>query len=331
MTKVSEGQLSTVLLRGIANVSGDMIAAIDTDFNFTFFNDAYSNEYRQLWNVDIEPGTNLLAGMGRWPEERDKARDVWRRALDGDAYTITMEFGPSAAEMRYYALRFAPIRADEAIVGAVHVISDITAQVRAEKHRELLIRELNHRVKNTLAMVQAMARQTFTGDGHRAERERFEARLSNLASAHDMLTNTHWEYTSLDQIVTTTLAGTGVGADRFTTQGEQGVILGPEQAVSMSMALHELATNAVKFGALSEDNGKVSIVWALKDEGTAFELTWQEEGGPRVREPSHKGFGMTMIQRALASELQGDVDVAFPPEGLRCHVSAPLASGARSS
>ncbi|WP_205967407.1 PAS domain-containing protein [Aquisalinus luteolus] len=145
--------MSAVILRGIANVSGDMIAAIDSDFHFTFFNDSYRQEYQQLWSLEIQIGTSLLDGMSGWPEERDKARAVWQRALNGEAYTITMEFGPSPAEMRYYALRFAPIRDGETIVGAAHIISDVTAQVRAENHRELLIRELNHRVKNTLAMV----------------------------------------------------------------------------------------------------------------------------------------------------------------------------------
>jgi len=330
MSEASQEQMNAILLRGIANVSGDMIAAIDSDFRFTFFNESYRKEYRQLWELEIQKGTNLLDGMAHWPEEKEKARAVWQRALDGEAYTITMEFGPSEAEMRYYALRFAPILDGDTIAGAAHIISDVTAQVRAENHRELLIRELNHRVKNTLAMVQAMARQTFTGEEHRVERERFEARLSNLASAHDMLSNTHWEYTAVDQVITSTMAGAGVEADRFTAHGENGVILGPEQSVTMSMALHELAINAVKFGALSNETGKISIVWSLKDDGKAFELEWQEQGGPTVNEPGHEGFGMTMVRKALANELQGEVDVTFSPEGLYCRVTAPLASEADS-
>ncbi|NHK27677.1 hypothetical protein FF098_007170 [Parvularcula flava] len=171
-----------------------------------------------------------------------------------------------------------------------------------------------------------MARQTFTGKEHRAERERFEARLSNLASAHDMLSNTHWEYTDIEQVISATMAGAGISSDRVTAQGDKGVILGPEQAVSMSMALHELATNAMKFGALSNDVGTISIVWALKDEGKAFELQWQEQGGPPISEPDYQGFGMTMVRKALANELQGDVVVTFSPAGLGCVVTAPLIS-----
>lgn len=326
MNDRAEDQMSAVLLRGIANVSGDMIAAIDRDFGFTFFNDAYRREYRQLWNIDIETGTDLLAGMAQWPEERAKARDIWQRALDGDAFTVTMEFGPSAAEMRHYTLRFAPIVEGGSIIGAVHAISDITARVRAENHRELLIRELNHRVKNTLAMVQAMARQSFTGSQHAQERDRFEARLSNLASAHDMLTNTHWEYTSLDQVISATMAAAGVDADRVTAHGDHAIILGPEQAVSMSMALHELATNALKYGALSTATGRISITWTVREDDQAYGIVWQESGGPSVTEPDRAGFGTTMVCRALANELQGDVNLVYAPEGVTCRVSGPLSA-----
>ncbi|GGD03737.1 sensor histidine kinase [Aquisalinus flavus] len=332
MKDPAEEQMCAVLLRGIANVSGDMIAAIDTDFGFTFFNEAYRREYAHLWKLDIETGTNLLAGMAQWPEEREKARDVWQRALDGDAYTATMEFGPSAAEMRYYALRFAPIMDGDSITGAVHIISDITAQVRAENHREILIRELNHRVKNTLAMVQVMARQSFRGSQHLQERERFEARLSNLASAHDMLTNTHWEYTSLDQVISSTMAGAGVDTNRVTAEGDHDLILGPEQAVSMSMALHELATNALKYGALSTETGRVSITWTVNgDDDQAYDIVWQEEGGPSVSEPDRAGFGTTMVRKALANDLQGDVELVYAPDGVICRISGPLSALQQSS
>lgn len=317
------------LLESLAQIAPDLIAMEDHEFRYVYFNEAYRREFKKLWGADLEPGMSMLELMAPWPDEQAKAREIWQRALDGEAYSIRMEFGPSQREANYYDLRFNPVYNKEGdIIGAVHVLSDVTAQVRAEKHRELLIRELNHRVKNTLATVQVIARQSFgNGDTNRAQRDTFEARLANLATAHDLLANTHWEYTSLSQVVKKTLDGTGLDMEKVSLTGPQ-IIITSEQAVSLAMALHELAMNALKHGAMSEGKGRVDVTWEKEaGEEPTFKLVWRESGGPAVTSPEKTGFGMVMIRKVLEYELQGDVKVEFNPDGLVCTVTAPVGNG----
>ncbi|MEP9357663.1 PAS domain S-box protein [Sphingomonas sp. KR3-1] len=214
---------------------------------------------------------------------------------------------------------------------ALHAIGrDMTEAKRAEAHLRLLVDELNHRVKNTLAIVQGIAQQSFKDDvPPRQARAAFEGRLAALSEAHNLLTREHWSLVSMRQIIDDALRPHGGDAGRFTLDGPDLTIL-PKTAISLALAIHELATNAVKHGALSRPEGRVAIAWQRVREGGPARLTmrWEEQGGPAVTVPTRRGFGTRMIERGLAAELGGTVKIDFSPKGLICTVDAPLPEGA---
>lgn len=209
----------------------------------------------------------------------------------------------------------------------IRVLQDISARKRAEETRNLLINELNHRVKNTLATVQSIARQTLRNarSPQQAE-EDLESRLLALSRTHDVLTRTSWEHASLSEIVAQAIAPyLNRREDRFHVFGPE-VSLTPQQALSIAMALQELATNAVKYGSLSNETGTVSIEWstAHSEKGLYLHLVWMESHGPPVEPPTHRGFGTRLIERGLAMELEGRVKIDFLPSGIICTADIPL-------
>ncbi len=442
------------LLEGIAQGTADLIAAEDHDFRFLFFNEAYKREFKKLWGQDIEIGTNMVEALAPWPEDQRKKKDIWSRALNGETFNITMEFGPTQAEKHIYDLRFAPVLdAEGRQTGAAHILREVTEQVRlqealqeserrannilqsiadgfitldedwritflnqrgeeilrplgrggredllgqnfwdtfpetrgtifeetyrramrervtasvegfyplldswfdvraypsreglsiyfldiserkkAEKHRELLVNELNHRVKNTLAVVQGLALQTFRrSDVPAAATKAFESRLAALAAAHNLLTRSNWGDTPLADLARETLEATWAQDSRIHLHGPR-VILQPKQAVTLAMALHELCTNAIKYGALATPTGHVDLHWSVSDAPERrLKLVWRESGGPPVEPPPRRGFGSRMVLRAISQEFGGKVTMDFRPEGLVCTVTdAVLGGGPRT-
>jgi PAS domain S-box-containing protein len=204
---------------------------------------------------------------------------------------------------------------------------DITDVKQAQEQQMLLINELNHRVKNTLATVQSVAMQTLRhAETTEQAREDFEARLLALSRAHDVLTRENWEGASLRKVVREAIEPyLRKEEDRFKLEGGP-VWLPPRMALAIAMALQELATNAVKYGALSNETGRVAIEWALDFAGDMpkLRLRWSETGGPPVEAPTRQGFGSRLIQRNLARELDGEVSLDFAPSGLICMVDAPV-------
>lgn len=207
---------------------------------------------------------------------------------------------------------------------------DISDAKRAEEHLLLLIHELNHRVKNTLATVQSIAAQSLRrleGPEASAARSAFEARLLALARVHDVLTRENWDSAELRTVVADAIAPLHAGEgqrSRFVVDGPP-LRLPPRLALSIAMALHELGTNAVKYGALCRENGTVSITWNVDREPQALlRLRWAESGGPIVEPPTRTGFGSRLIERSLARELDGDVQLVFAPEGVTCSIAVPL-------
>ncbi|WP_442880197.1 PAS domain-containing sensor histidine kinase [Aurantimonas sp. A2-1-M11] len=204
---------------------------------------------------------------------------------------------------------------------------EIEQRRRAEEQQQLLINELNHRVKNTLAIVQSLAQQSFKSDvPSDAARANFNARLTALAAAHNLLTQRHWEKALLSEIISSSVGATaGASSAQVSSQGPE-VVVSPQTAVSLAMAVHELSTNAIKYGALSSDRGTVAVTWKISNSEARprLRLEWREDGGPTVTAPTRKGFGTRMIERGLAAELQGQVALEFAPDGLRCVIDAPL-------
>jgi len=200
------------------------------------------------------------------------------------------------------------------------VFRDITDRKKAEEQRDLLLRELEHRVKNTLATVQAIAGQTFR-DVELSARQTFEARLRTLSNAHMALTAENWRSVTLRDLILSTLAPVMVDASQFSAIGPH-LRVQPKSAVALSMAIHELCTNAIKYGALSAAGGRVTIGWEVA--GDRFRLRWQEHGGPAVSVPLRTGFGSLMIERALAAQVDGEVNIEYAEGGVVCSIDAPL-------
>jgi PAS domain S-box-containing protein len=213
------------------------------------------------------------------------------------------------------------------IVGTSKIARDITERKRQQQNRELLINELNHRVENTLATVQSLAMQTLRHAATPAEgRDSFEARLVALSKAHDVLTREHWEGASLNKVVADAIAAYScdIKKSRFQVAGPI-VRLQPKTVLALSMALHELATNAVKYGALSNRTGSVEINWRLiPGDQQRFQLRWAESGGPPVETPRRRGFGSRLIEQGLAQDLAGAARLTFARGGLVCAIDAPL-------
>lgn len=220
----------------------------------------------------------------------------------------------------------------ERMIGVNIDVTDRVRQIedleRAERHMRLLVDELNHRVKNTLATVQSIAFQTLRGTGSpEARAEAFTARLLALSRAHDILTRENWEGAALRDVAEAVLEPyLGGWPPRVVIAGPD-LRLPPRLALSLAMAIHELATNAVKYGSLSTEAGRVSVAWTVEDKDggrTDLDFSWTESDGPPVVPPAGRGFGSRLIERGLVLELDGRAELDFRPSGLVCRVSAPL-------
>jgi PAS domain S-box-containing protein len=216
----------------------------------------------------------------------------------------------------------------------VSIIEDISARKAAEAEQQhyqaqlrLMINELNHRVKNTLATVQSMAAQTIRrGADPVSAYQTFEARLMGLSEVHDVLTRESWHGADLREVAERALRPFGQAAsERFGLDGPA-VRLQPNAALTLALVFHELATNAVKYGALSVDAGRVDLAWTFDDESRRLSLTWAESGGPPVAPPTRKGFGSRLIARGLSGELRGAATMDWRPDGLTCAMQALLPS-----
>ncbi|MGY6156303.1 PAS domain-containing sensor histidine kinase [Paraburkholderia graminis] len=213
------------------------------------------------------------------------------------------------------------------LVGAINMLVDISEQKQAESRQKMLIDELNHRVKNTLATVQSLATQTAR---HAASVEEFvgafESRLLSLARAHELLAKRHWQDAPLETLVREiTSPLTGAMQERAIIAGPA-ITVTPRIALNLTMCINELLTNAAKYGSLGAADGSLAIRWDLRpaEGGNTLDISWLERGGPPVTPPQHRGFGTRLIERCIARDLGGQVELSFQDEGLRCRLAIPL-------
>ncbi|HEY8571564.1 PAS domain-containing sensor histidine kinase [Phenylobacterium sp.] len=284
-----------------------------------------SPEYLQLQGLPPElgeVGTYTDAWLERiHPDDRARvAAGFQEDAARGGSYDREYRIvRPDTGETRWIHNR-GRIDADETgrPVRLLSVQTDVTERKRDEVRQRLLIHELNHRVKNTLASIQSIASQTLRNAGSLEQaREDFESRLLALSRTHDILTRQTWEGADLGEIVAG--AAEPYGAERVRISGPP-AHLPPQTAVSIAMALHELATNAAKYGALSTPGGHVDIAWTF--EAGDLRLVWREVGGPPVAPPTRRGFGARLIERGLARELNGGAAIEYAPTGVVCTIEA---------
>lgn len=306
-------------MRSLLAASDDCIKVISLDGSLTFMSEGGQRvmEISDFNAIRGCPWPDFWAGQGH-----HDAIAAIEAARAGRSARFQGQANTALGNPRWWDVQVSPIiGSDGAPESILSVSRDITELKLAEERQQLIAQELKHRIKNTIAMTQAIANQTLrAGETLEGGREALQERLSAMGRAHDMLTQSAWSRAVLGDLVRQTLATHG-GADRLAASGPE-VELSSRCALAMSLALYELATNALKYGALSLEGGRVAIDWSVKD--GAFGFTWTESGGPPVAAPTRTGFGSRMIERALAGYFSGRAQVDYAPAGLVFRLSAPL-------
>lgn len=263
------------------------------------------------------------------PNDPDWFERIRPQALQGEAPEF---FGAETSAGIHLSISLTPIaepgghRADPDFS---LLMRDVTERVRAERQLQITLQELNHRVKNNLAVVTGIARQTFRSEASAEESARFMARLQSMAKAHDLLVSNNWRSTSMRDMARLTAEESGVAA-QFDLEGPE-VVFAPQSVAMLALALFELMTNAMKYGALSSGEGRVALHWHLDGEGEhrRFRLTWRETGGPPLADETREvGFGSRLVKRLVAAELGGSAQLDFAPSGLIYTLEAPYKGAA---
>jgi PAS domain S-box-containing protein len=304
------------LAQALEHVS-DAYYALDRDWRYVIFNRAAE----QFFGLSRD----LVLGRDMWevfPQGRGGPFEEALRAAMDQGLTRIAETDSVLRPGHRVALTVAPLPD----IGVAVILNDVTERQQADERMRLMVGELNHRVKNSMAVVQAIARQTFAASTSLEQaREDFTSRLVALGQAHDVVTAQEWEGADLRELVGRTLAGQLQGR-RLTAEGPL-IRIPPRMGVNLALGLHELATNAIKHGALSNEHGQVRLTWSC--DGTAgavrLRLRWAESGGPPVIPPRRQGFGTRLLERALATDLGAEVRLRYEPAGLVCDIEAPVA------
>lgn len=314
-------------LRLLADAVPQIIWITDADGQHEFFNRQWSlYTGAPLRATDVPQVTSDFVH----PDDHTVTLKAFEEAQQaGGIFEVEHRIRSKEGEYRWFLVRAEPYRDPRTgeIVRWFGVSIDIHDRRVAQEHQQLLINELNHRVKNTLATVQSVASQTLRNAASTEQaKEALEARLFALSRAHDVLTRENWEGADLYDIVDQAVAPySSRGEDRLHLEGAR-VRIPPRMALALAMALQELATNAVKYGALSNETGAIRIAWNVQqgEGGPRLHLKWEESGGPAVQPPSRRGFGSRLIERSLSQDLDGTAQIVFPATGVVCIVDAPL-------
>jgi len=291
-----------------------------------FYNDAY----RATMGPEMHPNALGAPGRACWDEIWDIIGPQIEHVMAGKGSTWNVDqLVPITRHGRredvWWTYSYGPIDLDGKVGGVLVVCNDVTSEHRAREALDLVNHELQHRVKNTLAVLSAVAAQTFRDTSSKSALEIYQGRLAAFGRAHDLLTASHWIEAPLHEVVRTALAPYRTGEGRFEISGPA-TIVRSRQALSLSLAIHELATNAIKYGALSGPAGRIFITWENTDLDAEphFVFTWQETGGPAVSTPSDTGFGSRLITRVLKDDFNGTVELSYEPAGLRCRLTTPI-------
>jgi PAS domain S-box-containing protein len=312
-------KLSEERYRRIFEQTSDLILTADLDQKITDCNPSAANA------VGLTRSEVIGRGISEFVSAEDFERTtamLGRKLAEGGTTRYDVRVRSSSGEWLFWEINSGLTYGEDGKPVGLHVVGrDISERKRFERQQQMLVGELNHRVKNTLAIVQSLAHQTFEKDERNAGAiASFEARLQALAGAHNLLTSKNWESASMREVVGEALRPFCV-SNRCSIDGPE-LMLPPSTAVALALATHELATNAAKYGALSNESGQVSVHWAVEAERLTF--LWREQGGPIVGPVSRTGFGTRLIKRTLAAELKGSADLNFAATGLVCRVEAPL-------
>lgn len=315
-------RIDAEFMRSVLASSDDCIKVLDLDANLIFMSEGGQRV------MDVSD-FNLIRGCP-WPDFwQDKgnidAKAAVKAALSGGAGRFQGAAQTMAGTLKWWDVQVTPILGPDG--KPTHLLSisrDITGLKDAERRQHLLTQELGHRMKNMLAMVQAISQQTFRDQTPLDKaRDAFSTRLMALSAAQDiLLLGEDIGEARLHDLVESVQRVYAPGSDRISFAGPD-VTLGPKGAISLSLALHELSTNAVKYGALSKPGGRIRIDWECTRQDERFRLQWQEAGGPAVETPRKFGFGSRMIKRALEGEDGVSADISYLADGVRFDLDAP--------
>jgi PAS domain S-box-containing protein len=307
--------------------------ATEPDHPVIFANDSFLSLTGYDREEVLSKCFKTLLARGIDPEAMAEVESAFAGTSDADP---EIHYRRKDGSELWASLFVSPVRDEKGEI-VQHFISfvDLTKHKQDQAHCKMLIDELNHRVKNTLSTVQSIVVQALrTPASPETIRESIESRLFALARSHDLLTSDHWEGAGLHDLVDNALEPFGVAggrAERFVVTGKN-VRLPPKATLTLAIAFHELATNAVKYGAFSNEAGSILISWSVEPApiGERLIICWQEKDGPPVTSPERKGFGSWVIERGLAHELEGRVALDYRPGGVVCTIDIPLPRGGRA-
>jgi len=308
---------ATAFLEGVLDASRDCIMVLSLVGDVLFINSG-GQFVLEVDDVAQLYGRPWLTLWGR--DHVDAARVALESARAGHTGHFTGHGETTKQTQKWWDVTITPIFGKDGVPASLLSISrDISAARLLELEREFLSNELNHRIKNVLAVVQAIAMQSFRDSAPR-QIEAFTSRLAALGSAQDLLIQTAWRPAPIRQVVEKALAP-HCHEGRCLIRGGKYDLDG-KRALALALALHELATNAVKYGALSSDGGHILVEWILS--ASELRLRWAESGGPPVQNPGLPGFGTRIVTRNLAAEFNGNVDLQHKPSGVVLTLTAPL-------
>jgi two-component sensor histidine kinase len=308
---------------------GFIIVMSGPDHIVTFVNDAHRELFGSAdWlGKPIREAFPSIAGQGFY-ERLDKVLSTGEAFSARAAEVRFRRSTESPEEIRHLDFIYAPIVEENGITGIFCEGFDVSDRRRLEQERILLVRELEHRMKNMMAMVAAIVNQSFRGvDTLAAAQDVIGNRLAVLGAAHDILINSGWAAASMRETAESALAPHRMGDTRFRVSGPE-VILSPKATLAMALVINELATNAVKYGAISVPQGHVDLTWVLDENAGKqwFRFDWREVDGPPASEPAHTGFGFRLIQRTLAETFPQESGIKFTSEGVHCFGVADYAA-----
>jgi PAS domain S-box-containing protein len=320
VTQQQRAQALESQLAAIVASSHDAILSTDLDMVILSWNEGAERLYGYSAEEAVGRKVTMLLPADRIGEESDIIEKISRGIRVAPHETVRLTKNGQPIDVQ---LTVSPVRNGQGeIIGASKTAHDIGERKRAERLQLAILGEMKHRIKNVLATVQALARQTFRSEAHNAAYDAFEARLGAMARTHDLLTTDGWQSADLARIVEQTLKPFGL--ENFSIEGPD-LVVSSRAAMAFALGLHELATNAVKYGALSGAAGHIVISWTLKcNQPETFAFTWRENDGPAVAPPNKKGFGTRLIEAVLAAEVSGQVKLTYAPEGCVCQLIAPL-------
>lgn len=327
ITERKQADLRNAQLAAIVASSIDAIVSIDFTDTILTWNKGAEQLFGYVAQEILGRKADFLVPEDLLPERRG----IMQRLMTGEAIEYQTQRCRKDGRKIEVWIRGAPVTGlDGNLVGGSLIIRDITAQKQREAHVRLLMRELTHRSKNLLAVIQAMARQSLSLLTSPEEFVvRFSERLSGLAGSHDLLSSEDWEGASLVQLIRSQLQHySELFGVRIHLEGPD-LILKPEAAQNIGIALHELSTNAAKFGALSMDHGTITISWSLvmnENNERRVHMRWEERNGPPVVAPGHKGFGRMVMDRIIGQALGGVSEAQFAPDGVCWSLDVPAAS-----